>query len=185
MDDRYVHLAFPVSSHRRRHLHFGWHPPDEQIFELNLPACADTGNEPSHKRLSQFCDQPMPAVVPAALFITVRPRAWPGLPADGSGASQSDWRCAARERLRSRSRWTAARGNSRRDGRSVDPSLESGGLPGYAPDCINFGRLPMAKGQQHSNREKKKPKQAKKAVTTTPYAAAQANPGAAPPGKKK
>ena len=38
----------------------------------------------------------------------------------------------------------------------------------------------MAKGQQRSNREKKKPKQAKKAASVTPYAATQANPGAAP-----
>jgi len=44
----------------------------------------------------------------------------------------------------------------------------------------------MAKGQQRSNREKKKPKQAKKAVApASPYAQAQVNPGAAPPGKKK
>jgi hypothetical protein len=44
----------------------------------------------------------------------------------------------------------------------------------------------MAKGQQRSNREKKKPKQAKKpAVSATPYAVASANPGAATPGKKK
>jgi hypothetical protein len=43
----------------------------------------------------------------------------------------------------------------------------------------------MAKGQQRSNREKKKPKQAKKAATATPYAQAQVNTGAVPPGKKK
>jgi len=44
----------------------------------------------------------------------------------------------------------------------------------------------MAKGQQRSNREKKKPKQAKKpAAPASPYVVAQANPAAAPPGKKK
>ncbi len=44
----------------------------------------------------------------------------------------------------------------------------------------------MAKGQQRSNREKKKPKQAKKAVApATAYAAAPVSPSAAMPGKKK
>jgi hypothetical protein len=44
----------------------------------------------------------------------------------------------------------------------------------------------MAKGQQRSNREKKKPKQTKKAAASaTPYAVAPVNPGAIPPGKKR
>jgi hypothetical protein len=50
---------------------------------------------------------------------------------------------------------------------------------------LTGGRISVAKGQQRSNREKKKPKQAKKATApATPYAIAPVNPGAAP-GKKK
>jgi hypothetical protein len=50
---------------------------------------------------------------------------------------------------------------------------------------LSVGRISVAKGQQRSNREKKKPKQAKKAAApATPYAIAPVNPGAAP-GKKK
>jgi hypothetical protein len=54
-----------------------------------------------------------------------------------------------------------------------------------ATASLSRGRISVAKGQQRSNREKKKPKQAKKAAApATPYAIAPVNPGAAP-GKKK
>jgi hypothetical protein len=54
-----------------------------------------------------------------------------------------------------------------------------------ATASLSGGRISVAKGQLRSNREKKKPKQAKKAAASaTPYTLAQANPGAAP-GKKK
>jgi hypothetical protein len=43
----------------------------------------------------------------------------------------------------------------------------------------------MAKGQQRSNREKKKPKQAKKPAQATAYAATPVSPSTALPGKKK
>lgn len=44
----------------------------------------------------------------------------------------------------------------------------------------------MAKGQKRSNREKKKPKQAKKpAVPASSFAAPPAKPGDAAPGRKK
>jgi hypothetical protein len=43
----------------------------------------------------------------------------------------------------------------------------------------------MAKGQQRSNREKKKPKQAKKpAAPASTFASVQPKPGAPAPGKK-
>ena len=45
----------------------------------------------------------------------------------------------------------------------------------------------MAKGQQRSNREHKKPKQPKvpAAIPVSPFAASQAKPNASAPGKKK